>query len=78
VFMKLTKAQRCPLPGSYADCIILRKESVGPIGSLVLNYPSMSGHDRYNANKLDIKLPEDLRSALHQLVVIVYRTNRGL
>jgi hypothetical protein len=38
----------------------------------------MSGHDRYNANKLDIKLPEHLCSALHQLVVIVYRTNRGL
>jgi hypothetical protein len=50
----------------------------GPIGSLVLNYLSMSRHDRYNANKLDIKLPEYLRSAPHQLVVIVYRTNRGL
>jgi hypothetical protein len=60
------------------DCIILQKESIGPIGGLVLNYPSMSRHDRYNVNELDIKLPEHLCLALHHVVAFVYRTNRGV
>ena len=55
------------------DCIILRMESVGPIGTLVTNYPSMSGHDRYSINELDIKLLGHLRSAIHQLVMNLYR-----
>jgi hypothetical protein len=60
------------------DCIILWKESIGPIGSLVLNLPSMSRHDRYNVNELDIKLLEHLHSALHHVVVFAYKTNRGV